>query len=1112
MKQNLPLITNLVYGKIFLLTCLTFFSCQKENEDSFSSADTVFKTLPVSTTGITFENTLEYNRDFNIYTYRNFYNGGGVAIGDINNDGLADVYLTSNMGKNELYLNQGDFKFQNISESAGVQGNKAWSTGVCMADVNGDGWLDIYVCNSGDLQGDNKQNELYINQQDGTFREMADQYGLADQGYSTHAAFFDFDKDGDLDMYLLNNSYRAIGSFNPKLNFRNKRHPVGGDKLFRNDNNTFTDVSEAAGIYGSEIGFGLGVTVGDIDQDGWDDIYISNDFFEKDYIYMNNHDGTFSEELESQMKSISVASMGADMADLNNDGYPEIFVTEMLPNDEKRIKTKTTFEDWNKYQSNITNGYYHQFTRNMLHLNNQDKTFSEIGRFSGVEASDWSWGALLADFDNDRYRDIFVANGTHRDLTDQDFIMFLANAETMKKMTEGNKVNYKELIDVIPSEKIPNRFFHNQGNLKFKDKAKEFGLAELSHSNGAAYGDLDNDGDLDLIVNNVDMPLFVYQNRGNGNNFLQFTFKYKKSNPFAIGTKVYIYQGEEVLYDQFMPTKGFQSSMDYKLHFGLGTNGVVDSIKIIWPDQTQTLLRDLSLNQHHKIAYDQATKLKADSSTPQKVSPIFKEITQEGTLPFKHQEDGFVDFNADRLLFHMTSSEGPKMAIGDVNADGKTDVFICGAKDQSAALFLQGRNGRFKPTNQSLLEQYAPSEDRDAAMVDVDGDGDLDIYIASGGPEFSNQSSAIIDRLLINDGSGQFALAKKRILPNGYLHSASVDVADFDGDGDMDFLIAERSKTGQYGVPCSAMVIENDNGTFKTITAARAPALQGKGMYTDAKWADFNQDGKLDIVYCGKYMPIGVLIQNGNGKWEDKTAAYGLAETQGWWNTITVEDIDQDGDMDIIAGNHGTNSRFPASKEKPLCLHLNDFDKNGSIDPILCAYRGEASYPMALRHDITKQLPHLNKQFLKYQDYALKTIEDIFPEEQRKNMLTLVVKEMETVVLLNQDNYFEKVELPKEAQYSPTYAIAIEDFDRDGHLDIITGGNLFEAKPEIGRYDASRGLYLQGDGKGNFKTISAQYSGLDIEGQIRDLKTMMINGQSCLVVARNNDTVQIFQY
>jgi enediyne biosynthesis protein E4 len=1098
--------------KLPILLLLALTACKKEQPaQQTSSASTAFQLLDNKAAGIEFENTLTFDRKFNIYTYRNFYNGGGVAIGDVNNDGLPDVYLTANMGKNQLFLNKGKLQFENVTEKAGVGGTKAWSTGVCMADVNADGWLDIYVCNSGDLEGDNKSNELFINQKDGTFKEMAEAYGLADQGYSTHSAFFDFDKDGDLDMYLLNNSYRAIGSFNPKINIRNKRDRVGGDKLYRNDGNKFTDISEAAGIYGSEIGFGLGVTVGDIDQDGWDDIYISNDFFEKDYIYMNNQDGTFKEDLENQMKSISVASMGADMADLNNDGYPEIFVTEMLPNEEQRIKTKTTFEDWNKYRSNIENGYYHQFTRNMLHLNNGDKTFSEIGRFSGVEASDWSWGALLADFDNDGRRDIFIANGINRDLTDQDFIRFLSSEETMKKMTEGNKVNYEELINVIPSERIPNRFFHNEGNLKFEDRAVEFGLAQPSHSNGSAYGDLDNDGDLDLIVNNVNMPLFVYENKTAGQHFLQFTFTYKDQNPFGIGTKVYVYAGDQMCYDQFMPTKGFQSSMDYRVHLGLGKATRADSVRIQWPDLTETVLRELQLDKLHKINYQEVSKSKIVKKSAATKASLFTKLDKQIKIPFTHQEDNFIDFDIERLLFHMETTEGPKIIIGHLNGDQRSDLFICGAKGQPSAILLQQPDGSFKPSNTALLQQYAGGEDRDAAFVDVDKDGDLDIYICKGGAEFSNQSSDIIDRLLLNDGQGQFSLSDKKILPTSFIQTASVDVIDFDGDGDPDFLISERIKSGQYGVPCNAFVIENENGQFKDVTKTKAPALIQRGMYTDAKWADLNKDGRADIVVCGKYMAIGILIQNAAGQWEDQTEAYGLAKSQGWWNGIELVDINKDGDLDILAANHGTNSRFPASADKPVCMHLGDFDQNSSVDQIICVYRGDKSYPMALRHDITKQLPSLNKRFLKYEDYALKTVEELFTEEQRQNMLTLYAREMETAIYLNEGGRFVKAVLPSAVQYSPVYAMLAEDFDGDGHVDVLLGGNLYAAKPEIGRYDASRGLLLKGDGKGGFSEVPGN-GGFLVDGEIRDLEVVEIGKRRVLVVGKNNAAVEVFGF
>ena len=588
-----------------LLLFIVFGACQDERSSSSSAAQ--FQVLSPSQSGVSFENKLEFRRDFNIYTYRNFYNGGGVGIGDVNNDGFVDIYFTANMSPNKLYLNNGDLTFSDITESAGVAGTRSWSTGVSMVDINGDGWLDIYVCNSGDIEGDNKQNELFINQKDGTFTEEAEEYGLADRGYSTHAAFFDYDKDGDLDLYLLNNSFQAIGSFNLRKNERPVRNEEGGDKLFRNDGGGYVDVSETAGIYGSVIGFGLGVTVGDIDLDGWQDIYVSNDFFERDYIYMNNGDGTFRENLESQMKSISGASMGADMADINNDGYPEIYVTDTLPEPNERLKTKTTFENWDRYQYNLDNGYYHQFTRNMLHLNNGNESFSEIGRLSGVEATDWSWGALICDFDNDGMKDLFIANGIYQDLTDQDYINYISTEEMAKAVITQEGVDFQTLVNVIPSNRIPNYIYRNAGNLDFEDVTTEWGLDAPSHSNGSAYADLDNDGDQDLIINNVNQVASIYLNQSeklhSDRGFLRVQLKGPGKNTQAIGTKVSLYQGSEVMFQEQMPIRGFQSSVDPRLLFGLGENEI-DSLVVQWPDFTKTTITDLNRGQDLLVDYE----------------------------------------------------------------------------------------------------------------------------------------------------------------------------------------------------------------------------------------------------------------------------------------------------------------------------------------------------------------------------------------------------------------------------------------------------------------------------------------------------------------------------
>ncbi|MFN7119087.1 MAG: VCBS repeat-containing protein, partial [Saprospiraceae bacterium] len=1029
-------------------------ACKQSSSDQ---ADTLFTQIPAQEVGIDFINQLEYNRDFNIYTYRNFYNGGGVGLGDFNKDGLVDIYFTGNMKDNRLYLNKGNWKFEDVTAKAGVAGKRAWSTGVAVADVNGDGWLDIYICNSGDIKGDNKQNELFINNQDGTFSEQAEAYGLADRGYSTHAAFFDYDKDGDLDMYLLNNSYRAIGSFDLRRNERQKRDAEGGDKLFRNDNNRFTDVSEQAGIYGSIIGFGLGVTVGDVNRDGWQDIYVSNDFFERDYLYMNNGDGTFKEDLENQMRATSAASMGADMADLNNDGLPEIFVTDMLPGNDRRMKTKTTFENWNKYQYNLDNGYYHQFIRNTLQLNNGNGTFSEIGRLAGVEATDWSWGALLADFNADGYKDIFVANGIYQDLTDQDFLNFFADEQIRRTAIQNGKINYKMLIDSIPVEAIPNVAYMNLGaeghGIQFKEMTQDWGLATPSHSNGSAYGDLDNDGDLDLIINNVNMPPFLYKNNSDGKKgarYLQFELQGEQKNPFALGTKITVQHQGRQFYVEQMPVRGFESSMDYRPFLGLGDIDTVESVMIEWTNGYYTLLNNVPTNQTLKLRQSDAQPLEATDNQQvalnftNPIATLFKDVTKTYNINFQHQENNFVDFDRDRLIYHMLSTAGPKVAVGDVNGDGREDFYVGGAKDQAGKLFLQTANNQFVSTNDKLFEQDKLSEDTDCIFFDADQDGDQDLYVASGGNEFPNSSAALLDRLYLNDGKGNFTKSPQPLPSFQYESTSCVRAADFDGDGDQDLFVGIRLQPFYYGVPARGYLLQNDGkGNFTDITQAKAPELLQVGMITDAIWEDYDKDNKKDLIIVGDWMPI-MIFHNENGglkKIEPQKSA--LANTNGWWNCIKSGDLDKDGDVDFIIGNHGLNSRFRAAAQRPVEMYINDFDQNGTAEQIVCQYEGDKSYPLALRHDLVAQMPGLKKKYLKYAKYVNQTITDVFTAEQLANAIHLTVYNLASSVLLNNgDGTFTLKNLPVEAQFSPLYGLIVKDLDNDGNLDILGGGNL----------------------------------------------------------------------
>jgi hypothetical protein len=1077
--------------------------------------------MPASVTHADFVNHLDYDiqlkTKFNIYTYRNFYNGGGVALGDINNDGLIDIFLTSNMGSNVLYLNKGDFKFEDISQRAGIQGKGQWATGVAFADVNGDGWTDIYVCNSGNVEGADRRNELYINNGDLTFTERAKEHNLDDPGYSTHGVFFDYDKDGDLDMYLLNNSSRAIGSFNLKDNQRLKRDSIGGDKLFRNDNNKFTDVSEKAGIYGSVIGFGLGVTVGDINQDGWMDIYVSNDFFERDYIYLNNHDGTFRETLTIMMRSISAASMGADMADINNDHYPEIFATDMVPEHNDRLKTKTTFDNWDGYKSNVDNGYHHQFTRNMLQLNNTDGTFSEIGRLAGVNATDWSWGALIMDLDNDGLKDLFVANGIFKDLTDQDYLQYFSNRDMVMSIVTGNKVDYKTLIDAIPSVKIPSYAFKNSGNYCFLNMAGKWGLDTPSFSNGSAYGDLDNDGDLDIVVNNVNMPMFIYRNETNkrlpDNHYLKVILKGEPGNTAAIGTKLTVRHQGKIIYLEQMPMRGYLSTSDSRPNLGLGHLTEVDSLIINWPDDRITLMTNVKTDQTLTLYQKDAAKMSipiVDSENSE--SPCFKDISNENRINFIHKEDDFNDFEIDKLIYHMMSTEGPRICKGDINGDGLDDIYAGGAKGEPGALLLQRENGTFTSVEKSVFELDKVSEDTDCAMFDADGDGDVDLYVASGSNEFPESSSALSDRLYINDGKGHF-IKSQQILPAGKYESTScVRPDDFDNDGVVELFVGIRLKPFLYGVPVNGYILENDGkGNFSNVTPQTAPELQNVGMIRDMLWADVDGDKDKDMIIAGDWMPVKVFI-NENGKFKEKKDAFGSIKTEGWWNCLASGDFDADGDVDFIAGNHGLNSRFKATPEKPVSMYVNDFDLNGTPEQIICVYDGDKSYPLALKHDLTRQIPALQQKYPKYEMYKNQQITDMFTPEQLKNSIHLDAFMMETSLFMNDGSgHFARRPLPVEVQFSPVYAAEVGDFNGDGNPDILLGGNLYNVKPEVGRYDASYGSFLLGDGKGGFTNIPAKVSGFRLDGEIRDIMKIPTNNGKLMVVARSNYPLQVFK-
>jgi hypothetical protein len=1094
---------------LFLLLLVMACSCNAGKKKKAQ----LFSLMSSSRTSIDFVNQLKEDEQSNMIEYLYFNNGGGVAAGDINNDGLTDLYFTSNQNSNKLYLNTGNFRFEDITQAAGVAGTGDWTTGVTMEDINGDGFLDIYVCQVGNYKNFHGRNQLFINKGNLTFEDEAKDYGVDFQGFSTQAAFLDYDMDGDLDMYLLNHSVHTSRSYGSII-LRNDLDIRAGDRLFRNDESggrrVFTDVTGEAGIFSSQIGYGLGVNICDINNDGYPDIYIDNDFHENDYLYVNNEDGTFSERLNDFIAHTSRSSMGNDVGDINNDGLLDIMVLDMLPDDEKIRKQSNGEDDYELSELKLSYGYGYQFVRNTLQLNLGGDMFSEIGRLAGVFSTDWSWSPLFFDVDNDGWKDLSVTNGIYRRANDLDYIKFL---------NEGNRNILPQDIANVPDrvlyEKMPlhanvNYIFKNNGDLTFSDKSGEWGFSIKSYSNGAAYADLDNDGDLDLIVNNINQKAFIYRNNTSqklNNHFLSIILKGNKLNRRGTGTRVVLFNNNQKQVAEEFVTRGFLSATTGVLHFGLGAEEMIDSLIVRWPDRSEQKLKNVRSDQFITLDIKDAARPAIMNDKDHENNQVLSFSLIPG-LKFRHKEDPYVDFYREGLTPHSLSAEGPPLAVGDVNNDGLEDLFVGGAKGQEAVLFIQQPDGTFRKANVPVLAEESYAEDVDAIMFDADGDGDPDLCIVRGGNELPPGNPKLTDRLLLNDGKGNYSSAGNF----SFSHNGScVRPCDFDNDGDLDLFLGSRSLPGAYGWSPRQYLLKNDGrGIFEDITEERMNGFTDIGMVTDACWADIDGDGDSDLIMAGEWMKVSVF-RNDKGFFTDITDAAGLAETSGWWNSIDAADIDMDGDIDLIGGNLGLNSLLKASPEKPVEMYLSDFDNNGSLDQIICSYQNDISYPVAPVDEIAGQITGFKNKYPAYSDYGGKTARDLFGKKSIDQSLAKRAVLFESSLFLNNgDGTFKTNKLPVYAQFSPVRDVLVKDLDHDGKPDFVLVGNDYKVRPSYGRYDASYGWCLLNKGD-EYQTLMPTESGLAVKGDARRICSIDISNRQYLVISVNNGDLQIFR-
>ncbi|MDC6352855.1 MULTISPECIES: VCBS repeat-containing protein [unclassified Robiginitalea] len=1055
-----------------------------------------FAAPPASDTGIDFVNRLQESNELNILDYLYFYNGGGVAVGDINGDDLPDIYFSGNQVPNRLYLNEGDMKFRDITESAGVAGNSTWNTGVVMADVNADGLLDIYVCAVVGINGFSGHNELFINNGDNTFTERASEYGLDFDTFSSNAAFFDYDGDGDLDMYLLNHAVHTQDSYG-KASLRYQRNYDTGDKLMRNDNGRFTEVSEAAGIYGGINGYGLGLAVSDFNQDGYPDLYVGNDFHEDDYFYLNNGDGTFTESLRAYFGHTSRFSMGSDVADINNDGRPDLISLDMLPEDEVPLKSSEGDDKWQTQQLRTEDfGYYYQFTRNMLYVNQPDGRFMETALMSGVAATDWSWSALFADYDLDGHQDLFISNGIPKRPNDLDFVRFISNEQISSKMDNTRLVDQKAL-DMMPSGNVHNYIFQGGSDLRFTDRSGDWIGRDTTLSGATATADLDNDGDLDLVISNINQEATVLVNRGRGDNhFLKLRLQYEASNPFGIGTKALAYSGGTVRYRELFPVRGFQASSEPVIHFGFPAGTRVDSLQIVWPDNTfQTLLQP-GLDQTLTVRPEQVRPYRYDSSPDrQPQQTLFRRVAGNLGLDFTHREDRYTDFNREKLLPYSLADRGPAVAAGDLDGDGREDIYFGGSKREPARVYLQ-RDTAFVRSAMPPATRDSVQENIYAVIRDLNGDGANDLVVANGGSDYFGASQYLANTYYTKAGDS----LKAQPLPEDFANSSVIRPFDFDQDGDLDLFVGNQSVTGSFGKRPDSHLLLNENGFFNP-----SPDFDGTGlgMVTDALWTDFNGDGQTDLIVVGEWMAPR-FYANRQGRFTEEDAS----RVTGLWQAIAPFDMDQDGDTDYVLGNWGTNSKFSAPENFPMRLYLSDFDQSGSTDPVIATAREGRYYPLVGLDELASQMVSLRKKYPNYRDFAGRSVEEIFGPEALREAEVLEVSELRSGFLRNENGRFEFVPFAPMLQVAPILELLPHDFDGDGREEILAAGNYFGVKPYQGRLDSFPGALIGGENK----ILLANRTGLDLMHQsVRRLEVIRMGQKPYLLVVFNDAPAAVYE-